>query len=169
MRRLHKKTYDQSESEKMYNIGFHPIMLYIFPSLWLYSLPINFLVDSIVLLIGFKVFGKEKVWFNWKKSILLSWIFGYVADVAAAFLLLFFEYIAGSVFKTDIFTDKFGGGIVPIIANLISVAFAGILIYILNEKVALRRTELDDKTRKKVALLMAIVTAPYFFFMPVVF
>lgn len=153
----------------MYNIGFHPIMLYIFPTLWIYSLPINFLVDSIVLLIGFKVFGKEKVWFNWKKSILLSWIFGYVADVAAAFLLLFFEYIAGSVFRTDIFTDKFAGGIVPIFAKLISVVVAGILIYILNEKVALRRTELDDKTRKKVALLMAIATAPYLFFLPVVF
>lgn len=153
----------------MYNIGFHPIMLYIFPAGWLYSIPINFLVDSIVLLIGFKVFGKEKVWFNWKKAILLSWIFGYVADLIASFLLLLFDWIVGASFRTSIITNPIGGGIVPFVATLLAVVAAGILIYILNEKVALKRTELDDKARKKVALLMAIATAPYLFFMPVVF
>ena len=168
MRRLHKKSYDQSDNEKMYNIGFHPIMLYIFPMGMLYSLPINFLIDSIVLLIGFKVFGKEKVWFNWKKSILLSWIFGYIADLIASFLLLGFDWIVGAAFRTSIITKPVSG-ILPFSATLLCVVAAGILIYFLNDKVALKRTELDDKARKKVALLMAIATAPYLFFMPVVF
>jgi hypothetical protein len=49
------------------------------------------------------------------------------------------------------------------------VLVAGVLIYVFNVKVALRKTELDDKAKKKVALLMAIVTMPFPFFMPVVF
>ena len=41
--------------------------------------------------------------------------------------------------------------------------------FVFNYKIALNRTELDQKARKKVALLMAIATAPYPFFMPILF
>ena len=80
MRRFYKDPDNRNVTKKAFNVGFHPTFLYIFPNAWIYSLPFNFIVDSIVLLIGFKIFGKEKVWHNWKKSILLSWIFGYLSD-----------------------------------------------------------------------------------------
>jgi hypothetical protein len=168
MRRLIKARYDQDNFQKVFNMGFHPSMLYFFPTGWLYSLPFNFLVDSIVLLIGFKIFGKEKVGYNWKKSILKSWIFGYISDVAAALLMLLAEFIAGEAFHTSVMANPFGG-IFPFAATLISVIVAGVLIFVFNYKIALNRTELDQKARKKVALLMAIATAPYPFFIPVVF
>ena len=168
MRRFYKDPCNHDCSKKVFNMGFHPTFLYIFPNAWIYSLPFNFIVDSIVLLIGFKIFGKEKVWHNWKKSILLSWIFGYVSDLAAAFLLLLFEFIAGAAFHTSVMANPFRGP-GQFLCTLLAILVAGVLIYVFNAKIALRKTELDDKAKKKVALLMAIVTMPYLFFMPVQF
>lgn len=167
MRRYYKTPYNQDGSKKVFNMGFHPCMLYIFPSAWIFSLPFNFLVDSIVLLIGFKIFGKEKVWFNWRKAILKSWIFGYISDVLASVLVLVAEYIAGA-YHTSVLMNPFGS-VFAFVSVLISVVVAGVLIFVFNYKIALSKTELDKPARKKVALLMAIATAPYLFFMPVRF
>ena len=168
MRRFYKDPDNRNVTKKAFNVGFHPTFLYIFPNAWIYSLPFNFIVDSIVLLIGFKIFGKEKVWHNWKKSILLSWIFGYLADVAAAFLLLAFEFMAGAMFHTSVMANPFRGP-GQFLCTLLAVLVAGVLIYVFNAKIALRKTELDAKAKKKVALLMAIVTMPFPFFMPLTF
>lgn len=168
MRRYYKTPYEPKGLMKVFNMGFHPTFLYIFPMLWFYSLPFNFLVDSIVLLIGFKIFGKQKVWHNWRKSILLSWLFGYAADITAAFLMLAFEFAAGAMFHTSVMANPFSGP-GQFLCTLFAVLLAGFLIYIFNAKVALRKTELDDKAKRKVALLMAIVTMPFPFFMPVMF
>ena len=168
MRRYYKTPYNQDGSKNVFNMGFHPCMLYIFPRAWIFSLPFNFLVDSIVLLIGFKIFGKEKVWFNWRKAILKSWIFGYISDVLASVLVLAAEYIAGAAFHTSVLMNPFGS-VFAFVSVLISVAVAGVLIFVFNYKIALSKTELDKPARKKAALLMAIATAPYLFFMPVRF
>ena len=168
MKRYYKAPYNHDGTKKAFNMGFHPTFLYIFPMAWLFSLPFNFLIDSIVLLIGFKVFGKEKVWFNWRKAILKSWIFGYISDLVAAFLMLGFEYAAGEFFHTSVMANPFRGP-GQFFCTLFAVLLAGVLIYIFNVKIALKKTERDDKAKKKVALLMAIVTMPFPFFMPVAF
>ncbi|MCR4688139.1 MAG: hypothetical protein K5745_01160 [Saccharofermentans sp.] len=156
------RKYYKAPLVKDFNMGFHPSMLYFFPTAWLISLPFNFLVDSIALLIGFKIFGKDKVWFRWRKSILKSWIFGYISDVVAALLMLLFEYMTD---KGSIMANPFGG-VLPFLCTLLCVTLAGVLIFVFNYKIALNKTELDKADRKKVALLMAIATAPYLFFMP---
>ena len=163
----YSKYYYGRENKQLFNMGFHPMMLYAFPIAWPISLPFNFIVDSIVLLIGFKIFGKEKVWFRWRKSILLSWIFGYIADIISAFFLLACEFAANN-FKTGLIGNCFRNP-VSFAVTLIAVLIAGVLIFIFNYKIALFKTELDKSAKRKVALLMAIVTMPYFFFMPVTF
>lgn len=165
--RRYSKYYYGRENKQLFNMGFHPMMLYIFPMGWAVSLPFNFLVDSIVLLIGFKLFGKDRVWFRWRKSILLSWIFGYIADIIASVVLLVCEYITG-FFNMGIIGNCFRNPI-SFVLTLVSVLIAGVLIFIFNYKIALFKTELDKSAKRKVALLMAIVTMPYFFFMPVMF
>lgn len=171
MKRIFKTPYNHDGNgdglRKVNNIGFHPTFLFLFPSLWLISLPLNFVVDSIVLLIGFKAFGKEKVRRNWRRSILLSWIIGYVSDVIAALMMFAAQYIAEN-FDIDIITNPFEG-VIPFAVTLLSVATAGVLIYFFNLKFALSRTELEKPQKKKVALLMALATAPYLFFIPVQF
>lgn len=168
MRRFYKAPYNHDGSKKVFNMGFHPTFFYLFPTLWLISLPFNFVIDSAVLLIGFKIFGKEKVWHNWRRSILLSWIFGYLSDITATILMLCFEFAAGRMFDTSVMSNPFGHP-AKFLCTLFAVLVAGVLIYVFNAKVALRKTELDEKNKKKVALLMAIVTMPFPFFMPVVF
>ena len=58
MRRYYKVPYNHDGSKKVFNMGFHPTFLFIFPTGWLISLPFNFVIDSAVLLLGFKIFGK---------------------------------------------------------------------------------------------------------------
>ena len=53
----------KSEGTKLYNLGFSTIMLYLFPQLWYISLPFNFVIDSIVLLLGLKIYGKENIFY----------------------------------------------------------------------------------------------------------
>ena len=168
MKRYYKVPYNHDGTKKVFNMGFHLTFLFIFPQGWLVSLPFNFVIDSAVLLLGFKIFGKEKVWHNWKKAILKSWIFGYIADLAATFLLLLFEFIAGAAFHTSVMANPFRGP-GQFLCTLLAVLAAGVLIYVFNAKIALKKTELDDKAKKKVALLMAVVTMPYLFFMPIQF
>ncbi|WP_124098092.1 hypothetical protein [Ruminococcus sp. Marseille-P6503] len=151
---------------KLYNIGFHPIFLFLFPQMWLISLPLNFIMDSAILLIGLKVFGKTEIKFNYKKVILKTWIFGYLSDLIATGLLFGFECMA-NLWRGDILVNPFGS-VSSFLLVLVSVASAGFLIYLFNYKIALKKTNLDNAVKKKVSLLLALCTAPYLFFMPVV-
>ena len=159
----------KSKGTKLYNIGFSPLFLYIFPQLWFISLPVNFIIDSLVLLVGFKLFGKEKVLFNYRKSIWKTWLFGYLADLIGAAVQIEFEMIADMDFyRGSVMTNPLGG-IFPFFATLVSVAVSGILIYVFNLKICLNTSLLEEKNKKKTALLIALCTAPYMFFMPVMF
>ena len=82
--------------------------------------------------------------------------------------MLGFEFAAGQFFRTSVMANPFGHP-AKFLCTLFAVLVAGMLIYIFNAKIALRKTELDAKNKKKVALLMAVVTMPYLFFMPVMF
>lgn len=152
---------------RLFNIGFHPIFLFLFPPMWLISLPLNFIVDSAILLIGLKVFGKTDIKFNYKKAILKTWIFGYLSDLIATGLLFGFECLAG-LWRGDILVNPFGN-VISFLLVLISVASAGFFIYLFNYKIALKKTNLDNAVKKKVAIFLALCTAPYLFFMPVAF
>ena len=88
----------KSEGTKLYNLGFSTIMLYLFPQLWYISLPFNFVIDSIVLLLGLKIYGKENIFYNYRKVILKTWLFGYFADIIVSEVQLGFEEIAVMVF-----------------------------------------------------------------------
>ena len=46
------------------------------------------------------------------------------------------------------------------------VVLVAILIYFLNYKFCLRKTDLDQAQKKKVSILMAVLTAPYLFYLP---
>ena len=70
------------------NIFFPTWMLGAIPSyLWLIMLPVNFLIDSLVLLIWAKVKNVQKIGDFWKHSIVPVWCFGFVSDLLAAFVL----------------------------------------------------------------------------------
>jgi len=151
---------------KLYNIIFPMWSIYFygmfFIPLWMILLPANFIVDTLVLLLLFwrlKLPEKKKLYW---KGIWKTWGFGFLADVLASALMVFIswtnilpfnEYLPISSVPAFLFTT-FG------------VVLAGVLIYLFHMKFVWRKTEIAEKDKKKIALGMAVLTAPYLMYLP---
>ena len=137
---------------RLYNVLFPIWMLMIIPTAWIAVLPANFIVDSLVLLITAKKIGiLEKG--IYKKHILRVWIFGFIADLIGAGILL------GSLY---IFEDFFRGD--ELIITLPAMLVSAVMIFLFNYRFSF--SELDKGARLRMALSFAIFTAPYTFLIP---
>ncbi|MBE6759654.1 MAG: hypothetical protein E7554_06120 [Ruminococcaceae bacterium] len=171
---------------RLYNLLFPIWMLTFMPSTWRIALPVNFVVDSIVLLIMLTLLARKrgdadyKPWSDWMRAIIPTWILGFISDIVAAGFLFFW-----GVGPTLVLGDQssFGGWwsrnvAEPIMANpfesffsvlfvLLSVGLGALLVYFLNKNVALRLTKsLDVPEIKRTALVLAIATAPWTMLLP---
>ena len=128
-------------------------MLMLIPTAWVAVLPINFIVDSLVLIIAAKKIGIfEKGMY--KKHILKVWIFGFVADLIGAAALLGAMYIFEDVYQGD-----------ELIITLPAMLVAAVMIFVLNYRFSF--SDIDKRSRLKMALSFAIITAPYTFLIPI--
>ena len=138
---------------KLYNVFFPIWILWIFPIIWLIVIPVNFIVDSLVLLISMsclKILERKQFY---KKHILPVFLFGLLADIigsAFIFLLVF-------VFELGIVGDE-------LYLTIPGVLVAGIMIFVFNYFVTFKK--IDKQLRFKLSLIYAIVTAPYTFLIP---
>ena len=149
---------------KLYNVMFPIWFLFIFPVVWLIILPVNFIVDSLVILITLKCLNYSRPSEIWKSKILLVWIFGFIADIIGAALIIGI-YI--------VLTENFPGLGADLIffpgTSLIAIpgiALAGVLIYFLNKKFSFRGTALDNRQVHKLCLMLSLFTAPYTMLIP---
>ena len=153
---------------KLYNVLFPLWMLILIPMTWLYVIPANFLIDSLVLIIAVRFLIKKPIKEIWKKSIVRVFVFGFLSDFVGAGFLLGGLYISswldfGTVFEeTCNGPTSFGGFIILSIA----VAISAICIYFANLKFSFKKLDLEIFEKKKLALALAIATAPYTFFIP---
>ena len=146
---------------KLYNILFPIWLFWIFPTyVWMIILPINFLLDSLVVLWMAK---RNHVELSvWKKSILNIWIIGFVSDIVGALLILLLMIgIDFLNFPWD--TMHFPG---TTLMSIPGVILAGILIYHLNRKMSFMNCNIDENTVKKISMALAIFTAPYAMLIP---
>lgn len=154
---------------KLYNVIFPIWFLILFPTTWLLAFPANFVIDSLVLVIAMfvlKIENKKKVYYS---SIIKIWLLGFCADIIGSMLLLVTQF-----FPSDgIFADITKAAIWNPFSNcvgfcyiVIALLLSMLAIYILNLKFSFRKTDLDEKKIKRIAMILAIVTAPYFFFYP---
>ena len=128
-------------------------MLMLIPTAWVAVLPINFIVDSLVLIIAAKKIGIfEKGMY--KKHILKVWIFGFVADLIGAAALLGAMYLFEDVHQGD-----------ELIITLPAMLVAAVMIFVLNYRFSF--SDIDKRSRLKMALSFAIITAPYTFLIPI--
>lgn len=142
----------RSRSIKLYNVLFPVWMLLLFPQMWLIVLPGNFLIDSLVLIIGMYALKTADKKQCYKQHILKIFAFGLASDfVGAAFLLLM------AVLEISTFGDEW---YFTVPAMLVSAA----LIYVFNYFVTFKHSE--AQFRRKMALTFAIATAPYTFLIP---
>ena len=61
-------------------------------------------------------------------------------------------------------TDSPFESIYSVLWMLIAIAISAVLIYNFNLKICLKNSDLDDNIKRKLALWLAIITAPYFFY-----
>ena len=153
---------------KLYNVLFPMWMLILVPMTWLIVIPANFIIDSLVLILAVHFWLKKPIKEIWKKSIAKVFVFGFLSDFVGTGFLLGGLYISswlnfGTVFEeTCNGPTSFGGFIVLTVAVFLS----GICIYFADLKIAFKKLDLEISEKKKLALALAVLTAPYTFFIP---
>lgn len=165
---------------RLYNV-FFPIwlLLLFYPVCWLAVLPVNFGVDLLVIVLTLRALHAEDVKLKAKKSILKVWLFGFVADILGGLVLLSTQFIdlflekhfpaAGAWWYENMVNSTMFNAFENIYAFLwvlMCTAISGALIYLFNMKFCLKKAITDPVERHKLALSLAIFTAPYTFFIP---
>ena len=169
---------------KLYNVILPIWLLVIFPFTWIIILPLNFLIDTLVLKLTMKYLKIEKRKEIYKMTIFKTWILGFLADFIGAALLLIAPFCLSERVNDNstfgIIVDKLSqiminpfDNIYSIVITIIAVIITAYFIYLFNYKFALKKvfTEgyLEDKDMRKIALSMAVFTAPYVFFLPAIY
>lgn len=159
------------KSIKAYNLIFPMWSIYffglLFPPMLLILLPANFAVDSLMLLLLFAwlKLPEKKEWY--KKTILKTWGFGFLVDILASGVFVALSEVLSNIFSdTDVNIYLPCSSIPSFLFTTAAVVLAGILIYLFQRKWVLKKLELEEGQQKKIALGMAILTAPYLMYLP---
>lgn len=158
----------KDNSVRLYNVMFPIWFLFFFPVLWLVMLPVNFGVDSLVLMLSAKKQQVEDRKALWKKHILPVWGIGFLSDLigAAVLIPLYLLIVESPLVDSFLNPVYFPGSIITAIPGVI---VAGFMIYILNRKLTFRKSTLDPAVIHKLCLHLAIFTAPYTMLIPLYF
>lgn len=145
--------YNKKNAIKLYNVLFPFWMLLLFPVTWLIVIPGNFLIDSLVLIISMRILkiADKKLWY--KRYILKSFAFGMLSDIiGSAYMLLMI-----TVFEVGRMGDE------PYL-TIPGLIISAVMIFVFNYFVTFKK--IDKPMRLKLALIFAVITAPYTFLMP---
>lgn len=155
---------------KLYNI-FIPIWLIVaLPPFLLVTLPVNYILDWIVVRISLKKqsileYKKLARKLTWK-----VWIAGFLSDFVGIVLMFLVEFIpSGKLAKILTNTVSYNCFSNPLsfIYVVICICASSILIYILNLKICFKNiNELSLHEKKRLAKHLALWTAPYLFLLP---
>lgn len=157
---------------KLYNVLFPIWMLVLFPLTWLIVLPGNFIIDFTVVALTMKFLKLPDIIKTTKTVIIRVWLMGFVADfIGTAGMLLsnFLDTWVNTDFSYDLmFAVNYNPfeSIWGFLWVTVCVVISAVLIYIFNYKWCLKNTAFDEAQRKKIALSLAIFTAPYLFYLP---
>lgn len=147
-------------------------LLLLMPYMWLYVIPANFVIDLVVLAITMKILKVSDLWNNIKKAVIKIWLWGFVSDFIGCLPMLLMWWLqiddANGVLGRIQYGVMFNplANVEAFIYVLICVVIAGCFVFYFNYVVALAKTNLSKKEKRTVSLVMAIVTAPYLFFVP---
>lgn len=156
---------------RLYNVIFPIWMLFLFPVVWLIALPGNLLIDCAVVLFTLMALKHTQ-----KKAVLKQlwwkiWLLGFAADFVGVAVLWPAVSLVSSV------PEHIHTLIEPVMYNCwkspvallwtaAAVALAGWAIYCFDKRAMESCDLLTDRERHIVALTLAVVTAPWMFFIP---
>ena len=137
---------------KLYNVLFPVWMLLLFPQVWLIVLPGNFIIDSLVFIVSMMILkiADKKQWY--KKYILKIYGFGMLSDIIGSAYMLLMVILQVSDMGDEPYLT------VP------ALIVSAVLIFVFNYFITFKGV--DKKLRLTLALVFAIVTAPYTFLVP---
>lgn len=156
--------------KKLYNVIFPIWLILILPPIVLLVIPSNFVIDSVVLLASLKLLKMTNIFEKYKSSILKIWLIGFAVDIFGSLLLLLTQFIPTNdyLYQNLVYPLAWNpfNSILAFIYALLVVIICAFLIYIINYKFSLKKVDIEVKTKKKVALFLALFTAPYLFLLP---
>lgn len=137
---------------KLYNILFPIWLLFLVPTIWLIAIPLNFIIDSIILFISMKVLKIEDKKNFYLKHIFFIFLFGFLSDMLGALMLLTITVISSNISGLELWLA------------LIGVVVASFFIFFFNYSFTFRKIE--EEQRRKLSLIFALFTAPIAFLIP---
>ncbi len=156
--------------KRLYNVIFPVWLIFILPPIILLVIPSNFIIDSLVLLIGFKALKIANSLPIYKKTILKVWGWGFLVDILGSMLLLATQFLDFSDFWYEEFLKPIAWNPfskpLALIYTLAVVAICGFLIYLGNYRLVFRKADLEQAQKKRLSILLAVLTAPYLFLLP---
>lgn len=166
----------------LYNVIFPLWLLVWIPSiLWLIIIPLNYIVDRVVFTLSAKKQNPELDKKFYRRHTWKLWLIGFFADFVGAFLLLIPLFITPpESVRRNYNASAFGKFMNALQLNpfqylptflyfLFAIFVAGALIYFL-DLLVIKSTKAFTKTQaKRIALNMAVFTAPYLYLLPIRF
>ena len=146
------------KEERLYNVILPVWLLWIFPSIWPFILGGNLLIDGLVLfgiLTALKLADRGRLM---KTLLWRVYLLGFAADaVGAVFLLYVVSQFPEAMYP---YTTR---GINPsgFFITLFAVVLSGVCIYFFDHAALKKAEALTAVQRRKTALAMAIITAPW--------
>lgn len=166
----------RNNSIKLYNLVFPIWLLWLIPITWLVVLPANFIIDLLVVSLTMKYLKVQDIKMNAKSVIFRVWIFGFIADFIGT-ASMFMANVINFNYETELGKWWYNNisnavsynpfeSIYSILWVTMCVIITAFSIYLFNYKFCLKKSNLDNEQKKKVALSLAIFTAPYLFYLP---
>ena len=159
---------------KLYNAFFPVWLIMLSPKILLIVLPANFAIDFFVIFLSSKYLKLSDSSKIAKENVIKTWIFGFIADIVGAIILLHSPIIVNafgysSWWMKNIANAIFGNPFSSIYSFIFACAcviISGFLIYVLNYHCNFKYNDLTEKQKKAICLALAVFTAPVLFFLP---
>ncbi|MEB3072572.1 hypothetical protein [Parvimonas sp. C2] len=166
------------KNNKLYSIFFPAWIVLLFPLTWIIALPLDLLRQSFVLCITLKFLNTYDIIEKAGKVIRKVFLYGILANIVGIICLFFITIMVGigadmsgivgwisNNVVEGLMTTAFYS-IYAFIVITIPVVISGFCIYKLNLNYSFKNLDLDIKDKKKLALSLAVFTAPYLFYCP---
>lgn len=145
------------------NLFFPTWILHLIPNLaWIFFIPANFAMDSLVLWLWCRRQSGVSFSALWKQSIVKVFILGFLSDFLAAFaLLLLSSGLNYCLPQVNVYI-----GLGSFLFGLLGALIAMGLIYVLDARLAFEKTTLTADQKKSAASWTAVITAPWLMMIP---
>ncbi len=163
---------ERNKTTRIYNIILPIWLLIWWPSyLWLGLIPANYLIDYLVTRLSMKKMSVEDYKQKAQKHSWKVCLIGFFSDFVGAAFLLAVLYLADIMLPNEAGESISYGlswkpNLFSILVILVAILISAVLIYLLNRWMMKKDPELNREQIHRIALNLALFTAPYLYLIP---